>query len=141
MKKLITKHILFLLLMLSFTSCSVFKKNPKLICGNDIDYISKEQGQFDKNGNKTGKWKEYHENGYLKSVGNYVNGNREGEWNFFYDNGEELNVEYYKNGKHSNGTEKANGQLEKTGSYKNDKKTGEWKHYDQQGNLIKTENY
>lgn len=56
MKK-ITVTFFSLLLIFEFTSCAVFKKKPKYICGNDIDYIIENLMGERINKNLPGSWR------------------------------------------------------------------------------------
>ena len=52
-------------------------------------------GIYDENGQKTGEWKSYHENGKLYSVGKFENGKATGKWKFFDENGNLTKTETY----------------------------------------------
>ncbi len=45
-----------------------------------------EEGVVDSLGDKQGKWKEYHLNGSLKSVGEYINDRKVGDWVYYFEN-------------------------------------------------------
>jgi antitoxin component YwqK of YwqJK toxin-antitoxin module len=48
------------------------------------------------NGKKEGVWKEYYNNGKLKSIANYKNGFKEGQEKSYYPNGNVYNEMSYK---------------------------------------------
>jgi antitoxin component YwqK of YwqJK toxin-antitoxin module len=45
------------------------------------------RGYVDGNGNRTGVWTEWHENGNFRAKGSYNDGYPEGEWTYGYENG------------------------------------------------------
>lgn len=58
------------------------------------------EGIIDEEGTRDGPWKEYYEDGSVRSVGTYDKGNRVGEWKFYYPNGKiEEQGKYNKKGK------------------------------------------
>lgn len=81
---------------------------PRKLSGEDSRYAkwNKEQpikdgvriNQYDPEGNKTGYWIEYYDDGKLYSKGNYINGEREGLWTFYYSNGDIWHEDEFKNG-------------------------------------------
>jgi antitoxin component YwqK of YwqJK toxin-antitoxin module len=77
------------------------------------------QGKLDDQGREQGLWREFYEDGKIKSEGNYKDGKREKPWNFYFNNG----------------------QVEQTGEYVKGKPSGEWKKYFQDGNLNRDEFY
>ncbi len=78
------------------------------------------EGIVDEKGMKQGFWKEFYENGILKSEGNYKDNIKTDIWKFYTE------------------TEK----LKQTGKFnKNGFQTGEWKWFYENGNLQKTENF
>jgi len=77
------------------------------------------QGKLDDQGREQGLWKEFYENGGLKSEGNYKDGKREKQWSYYF----------------------ANGQAEQTGEYIKGKPSGEWKKYFSDGKLNRDEFY
>ena len=85
---------------------------------DDNGYL-KGEGMFDKNGRKSGTWKEFYPTGELKAKGKYKKGKRTGLWKF-----------YYKDGK-----------TEQTGYYYKGKPHKTWKYYDHNGTLLKYETY
>ena len=70
-------------------------------------------------GRKEGHWKEYYDDGNLKSEGAYKNDNKTGKWNYYYPNG----------------------QLQETGIYQNGKPEGKWKWYYPSGKLLREMSY
>ncbi|WP_415370845.1 toxin-antitoxin system YwqK family antitoxin [Patiriisocius sp. Uisw_047] len=113
------------------------------------------------NGERTGEWKYYYENGQLESILKYENGFLKGEMKYYYENGQlsligkwengqpigewksyHENGQLYNIGKNENGKKTGewkfyheNGQLHNIGKYENGKKTGEWKFYHKNGQL------
>jgi antitoxin component YwqK of YwqJK toxin-antitoxin module len=78
------------------------------------------EGIVDDEGMRDGPWKEFYENGQLRSEGVYRNGNRIGKWRFYH----------------------ANSSLEQEGSYNNQGNTdGLWKWYYDDGLLLREENF
>ncbi len=57
----------------------------------------KAEGQYDANGNGTGIWKYFWENGKLSHSGKLLGGKRDGEWKFYMKNGFVGDIEFYKN--------------------------------------------
>jgi antitoxin component YwqK of YwqJK toxin-antitoxin module len=53
------------------------------------------EGILDESSLQQGYWKEYHENGTLKSEGKYVYGVKVGEWKFYYMNGKKFEIGKY----------------------------------------------
>ena len=43
-------------------------------------------------------WKEFYENGQIKTIGVYLNGLQEGEWKTYDEKGKIIKVENYKEG-------------------------------------------
>lgn len=43
-----------------------------------------QENRLNKNGEKAGKWIEYHKNGKLSATGVYENGQRKGKWKEYY---------------------------------------------------------
>lgn len=72
-----------------------------------------------KSGYRNGDWKDYYENGQLKSEGKYSNGVKTGVW-----------IYYYKNGR-----------VNQKGLYINGNAEGEWNWYYKSGKLLRNENY
>ncbi len=78
------------------------------------------EGIIDEEGIKDGPWKEYFNNGDLKSTGTYDKGKRIGEWKFWHPNG----------------------QMEQIGSYNNDgKEAGTWAWDYPTGDLLREASY
>ena len=55
------------------------------------------KGQY-KNGLKTGKWTEWHENGQKQAEATYKDGAKVGKWAMWYENGQKWKKGTYKNG-------------------------------------------
>ncbi len=116
-----------------------------------------------------GLWKEYYENGNIKSSVNYINGYINGEAFFFYDKNPKVTkaemtfendkvignyFEYYENG-----TQKAkiiykkgksegdaefyhpNGKLKIKANYKDGLRDGKWEYFDERGGKVGTEKW
>jgi antitoxin component YwqK of YwqJK toxin-antitoxin module len=77
------------------------------------------EGIFTDAGKREGLWKEYYDDGSLKSEGNYKNNNKTGKWKYYYPNG----------------------QLQETGEYVNGKPEGKWLWYYPSGKLLREMNY
>lgn len=96
------------------------------------------EGLFDEQGEKSGQWSYYFDDGLLGATINYVNGIAEGESkNYYYRSGKLWNVGSYKDGKKV-GVWKdyhRNEMIKNIGNYEDNRKIGEWKYYDQNGIL------
>jgi len=77
---------------------------------------------------KEGEWKAYHENGHLKSTGNYTKGFKQGKWTYYYDN-----KEVKATGAYLLLNTKTEHLVKKL---KEDAKDGVWKNFDENGTLI-----
>jgi uncharacterized protein len=78
------------------------------------------EGIIREDGSRDGHWKEFYEDGGLKSEGDYKDGKQVGEWKYFYPNG----------------------KLEQAGKYSSaGKLTGKWKWYFEMGQLLLEEDY
>ena len=86
-----------------------------------------------------GEWKQYYENGQLKSEGSYTDGTAVGPWREYYENG---NLEYetnydWKNTPQLDSYYYKNGTLTRRGYIKDGYMIGEWEHYYENGQLFK----
>lgn len=102
---------------------------------------TKEEGEYNKKGNKIGEWKIL-SNGKLLGIETYVDGEKT-EGKSFYENGQLMYIEKFKNGK-LNGERKVyhrNGQLKTVENLKDGKEIGEWKIYFNDGQLQRTIQY
>jgi len=104
-----------------------------------FDFFKKDNSENKKNkdGNREGPWKIYHDNGQLKGEGSYVDDKQEGLWKHYHENGQ-LDVEGYMKNGIPEGVQKTyhkNGQLEKEVNIKDGKIEGILKIYDESGNL------
>ena len=72
-----------------------------------------------KNDLRDGPWKQYFENGQLKSSATYINGNLEGSYNSYH----------------------LDGTTHMEGAYRHDVPHGEWKRYDEKEKLVSTIRY
>lgn len=79
MKKII------LTLLIIFTNILAFGQTENITF--QINDTLKQEGKFNKNEQKVGKWKYYHDDGELKYVGKYKQGKLNGKWIGYYDNG------------------------------------------------------
>ena len=70
-------------------------------------------------GKKEGHWKEYYDDGKLKSEGDYKNDKKTGRWRYYYHNG----------------------QLEETGEYVDGKPVGDWYWYYPSGKILRKMTY
>ena len=78
------------------------------------------EGIVKEDGDRDGPWKDYYNDGKLKSEGNYDNGKQTGLWKYYHQNG----------------------KIEQTGKFnKQGKPDGTWKWYFDTGQLLKEENY
>lgn len=77
------------------------------------------QGKLDDQGKEQGLWREFYDDGKIKSEGHYKDGKREKKWNFYFNNG----------------------HVEQTGEYVNGKPSGEWIKYFSDGKLNRDEFY
>lgn len=70
-------------------------------------------------------------------------GQRTGVWKYFSEQGIELSITLYNNGLKEGHTivKHPNGALRYTGEYFNDEPIGEWKFYNEEGQLIETKKY
>jgi antitoxin component YwqK of YwqJK toxin-antitoxin module len=90
---------------------------PRKLSGEDNRYTDwnnsqpikdgKRINQYDNEGNKTGYWEEYWDNGDLERKGSYINGLMDGMWEIYYIDGE----------------------LYSRGPYKDGERNGEWFYY------------
>ncbi|MBJ2175222.1 hypothetical protein JBL43_13295 [Aureibaculum sp. A20] len=122
---------------------------------------------LDDNGEKTGTYKTFYENGELKEYGSYENGKKIGTWKEYYYDGTTKKVTryysgiiyrneiYYDNGRlmvsggfDDNGKKDGpwkqqydNWQEKLEGNYSHGKKHGQWNYYTESGQLFKIENY
>jgi antitoxin component YwqK of YwqJK toxin-antitoxin module len=107
------------------------------------DKTLKVEGQYDE-GLKTGIWKNYYENGQLKSIGNYESfgGEKNGGWKYYYENGQLKSEGRFLSGFRVSEWKyyHENGSLECNGIYEyGEIKVGEWIYNDDEGVIIKTE--
>ena len=77
------------------------------------------EGGYDANGERTGRWISWYENGKKWSICDYKNGLKHGENIVYYENGNKRYANFYMEGKPS----------------------GIWKYWDANGNLQKEINY
>jgi uncharacterized protein len=97
------------------------------------------EGIVDEEGTRDGPWKEYYDDGTIRSVGIYDKGNRVGEWKFYYENGKlEQQGKYSKKGK-PDGTWKwyfEDGILQREQSFIAGLEDGDYMENDETGKLI-----
>ena len=77
------------------------------------------QGLFDAQGNRTGKWTFFYDDGSISGKGSYQNNQKTGTWEFFY----------------------RDGKPEQKGDFVNDKPEGYWVLYYISGAVLREENY
>ncbi len=98
-----------------------FDENGKIVKGYIFrDGVLTEEGIIDEKGLKQGQFKEYFENGALKSQGEYKDSKPIGEWKYYY----------------ADGTMEQEGRFDSRGRH-----VGEWNWYYSNGNVWKTEFY
>ena len=88
-------------------------------------------------------YKDFYENGKVKSTGYTKNEQKHGLWKYYYENGELEEEGRYKNGMRS-GTRKSfyeNGKPKTEGDFENDMKVGFWKGYNLMGQVESEGNY
>ena len=96
------------------------------------------EGVLDTAGLQQGEWKEYHENGQLKSIGKYMNGIKVGEWKYFYSN-----KQMFETGKYDNqGREQGkwiwyfdNGKIRRESNFYNGQEDGDFVEYADSGGI------
>ena len=85
-----------------------------------VEGVLTAEGILDTAGRQQGIWKEFHPDGKLKSIGEYINSKRVGEWVFYHPNE----------------------KVEQKGTYdRKGKAQGSWKWFYESGNLLLEENY
>lgn len=121
--------------------CEESNYKAGILRGEQIFYYEngqvRERRNFDENGSFTGVFKSYHDNGHLKSEGQYENGAMDGKWKFFYKSGNIKEIVFYKNNV-ENGPfieYHENGKIAADGTYINELENGLLKIYDDKGNL------
>ena len=134
-KSFLFPFLLMTVLLIFPTSCETKKKDlandleqPVSLIDNEngkyIEYYPgrkkiKIQGRLDSNGDRTGIWKLFSENGIELSVTIYSKGKKDGH----------IIVKY------------PNGVLNYVGEYRMDERIGEWTFYNEQGELIEKKVY
>lgn len=97
------------------------------------------EGIVDDEGVKDGPWKEYFEDGQLRSEGTYNLGKRVGKWRFYHQNSAIEQEGNYNNQGNAEGLWKwyfDNGNVEREESYRNGLTDGPYIEYDENGNVI-----
>lgn len=142
--------------------------NRALILMGIKPIIESKTNKYDRLKRKQGYWVDYHENGNLRSKGNYKNNKENGVWEYYddkgllrskgnYVNGNPIGVweEYYENSKlYSRGKfinkyiedgiweyYHPNGKLWSKGNYKNGVMDGSWVWYDENGGIMSRVKY
>jgi uncharacterized protein len=116
---------------------SEWNNSQKLVDGVRIN-------QYDYEGNETGYWESYWDNGNLSTKGSYVDGEEDGYWEtYHYNNGQLSSKGGYKNGKRYGKWEYYwdNGNLHMKGNFKNGREDGIWEFYNSNGYLWSKELY
>ena len=87
----------------------------------------KSEGNYEDD-KKTGSWKYYYPNGQLQETGVYENGQPEGKWLWYYPSGKKLReLTYYQGKRDGNITEyDESGKVVLQGEYLEDKREGKW---------------
>ena len=93
------------------------------------------EASFYNNGNLDGMHVRYHENGEVKTSGQYSQNHKEGVWSWLNKDGELERVETYNKGLLDGQWKQlyANGKIKFQGTYANNKRTGQWMWYDIDG--------
>ncbi|MAJ44240.1 MAG: hypothetical protein CMF96_05775 [Candidatus Marinimicrobia bacterium] len=91
----------------------------------------------------TGTWIEYHDNGVLNSVIQYMNGLKHGKANYYDENERLTRTERYLSGKkHGKWIwHGENNRVKEAGYYNMNKKHGKWIIYDKAGNQISVKDF
>ena len=129
-----------------------------LALSNDSSLLEKAKGVYE-NGEKSGLWVYYHENGKIEQKGFYKNGKPENKWMWYYESGNILKEEVYSKGAENgliieysdSGNVIKKGQFlmgvkegpwiyemgdqKETGNYIDGKKNGIWQHYYKNGKI------
>lgn len=103
--------------------------------------------QFDEEGNKTGKWRSYHDNGVLKSEISYKAGLMDGTAKQFDEDGKLTDINQMDNGNVASDPGGVvmidlykeyhdNGKVKLVGGFKNGLKSGIFREYDRDGELV-----
>ena len=120
------KIVIIIILLSSLTACSQ-KTHKNYYKYNGKDLLI-EEGRFDKQKRKIGKWTKYYqdlsdttktESNKIRSITTYINGIKNGKYQEFYPNG----------------------QLKREGKYKDDKIIGIWNWYSKDGILGSTKTF
>jgi len=109
-----------------------------------ISLVSSAQNKTDKQGRRQGQWIEYHDNGVVKSKGEFKNGLPTGEFLYYNENGKLQAKNVFAENGYDAVTEiySEKGKVVAKGFYKNKKRDGEWQYFDEeQGMLILVEHY
>lgn len=97
------------------------------------------EGIIDDEGVKDGPWKEFYDDGQLRSEGNYRNGNRIGKWRFYHPNNNLEQEGNYNNQGNPDGTWKwyyDDNSLLREESFLNGESEGIFTEYDENGKVI-----
>jgi antitoxin component YwqK of YwqJK toxin-antitoxin module len=117
-----------------------FDENGKIVKGFVYHKgIKIAEGITDAAGLRQGPWKEFYENGSLKSEGNYIDGKTTGSWKYYFRNGKtEMAGSFNKAGK-PEGDWKwyyDDGSIRKEESFRNGLSDGLMTEYDESGKII-----
>lgn len=97
------------------------------------------EGIVDEEGDKQGAWKEYYEDGTLRSTGSYIKNKPVGEWKYYFENGKLESVGKYTQKGALDATWRwyyDNGTLRRQQSYIAGLEDGEYEEYDETGKQI-----
>jgi antitoxin component YwqK of YwqJK toxin-antitoxin module len=97
------------------------------------------EGLLDTMGIQQGEWKEYHENGQLKSVGKYLNGAKVGEWKYYFPDSKMFETGKYDNQGRQQGKWMwyyDNGKLRRESNFFNGQEDGDFIEYADSNGVI-----
>ena len=91
-----------------------------------------------------GAFKSYHKDGSLRSQGHFLEGNKTGKWSYWYDNGNLMNITHYNEEGEKHGEFKSwykDSTLEDEGIFNHGKEEGKWDFYFENGQIASSEVY
>jgi antitoxin component YwqK of YwqJK toxin-antitoxin module len=97
------------------------------------------EGVLDTAGLQQGEWKEYYENGQMKSIGKYLNGNKVGQWKYFYASSKVFEIGKYDNQGRQQGKwiwYFDNGKTRRESNFLNGQEDGDFIEYADSGGVI-----
>jgi antitoxin component YwqK of YwqJK toxin-antitoxin module len=120
---------------------------------NDITISKVSINRYDRNGEKTGTWKTFHENGKTKEESYYKNGKLNGYVKEYDEKGKMISSKRYVDGEIYTEPEKVeekvivkkeyfdNGKVKTTGGFVNEKPVGQHIEYAKSGKIVETKRY